>query len=463
MQGNTYTVSATQFVSYPIPSVPAGGTLHSSIPNQIAWSGGAPTTNAVFNLGILDAHNPDADLVWPTGTNNLFQVIPINWGPRYTIPENSISAGDRLLLAAIVTSASIPDAAYGSELIYAGCNYVPITVVDSPLASLEVTPADPNIPKGMNQQFLATAIFADNDRQDVTAQAVWSSSDESKAIYYGTPGLVRAANPGSATITASFMGVSGTSLMTVTPAILQSLVIYPDRPTIVKNGSMQFRVYGKYSDGESQDYSSLVSWSSSNVSVATVSDEAGSKGLATAVASGTTTIYTTFDTFSGSTVLTVSDWTDRGENGTSYKRVLWDGRQFLMLGGGNGSFLHSSDGITWQTQSTGITAPLYDVVWNGSQYVMVGGYYTVCCYSRILTSPDGVAWTERTIEYVCAKKYSLVGEPVRRSRRRRIDYYVSRWHNMDSTHFRNERNINECCLVRLKIHCRGAFHAVQFR
>jgi len=395
VQGSTYTASATQFASYPTPSFSSGGTLHSAIPNRIEWSGGSPTDNAVYNLAIHDAHNPEGNIVWPTGTNNLYHVIPINWGPRYTITENSISIGDRLLLAAIVSSVPIPKARYGSTLVFAGGNYVPITVVDSPLASIEVTPADPNIPKGLDQQFFATAVFADNDRTDVTAQAAWSSSDQ-RAIYYGIPGLVRAANTGSATIQASFMGVSGTSSLTVTPAILQSLLILPDKPTIVKNGSKQFRAYGKYTDGSQQDYNALITWSSSNADVATISNVAGSKGLATPVASGTTTIDAAYDTFSALTVLTVSDWTDRGNTGGDPRRIVWDGRQFLVLGGGNGSFSYSSDGINWQSRSTGITAPLNDVIWTGSQYVMVGGYYTVCCYSRILTSPDGIVWTERT-------------------------------------------------------------------
>ena len=62
----TYTATATQFTSYPTISTPVAGTWHGGIPNILEWTGGTPTADAVYNIGILDALDPIANLVWPT-------------------------------------------------------------------------------------------------------------------------------------------------------------------------------------------------------------------------------------------------------------------------------------------------------------------------------------------------------------------------------------------------------------
>src|SRR5215831_1462153 len=54
--GATYSVSATQFASYPTISAPAAAaTWSSQLSNLVAWSGGSPVTNAEYVIGVLDA------------------------------------------------------------------------------------------------------------------------------------------------------------------------------------------------------------------------------------------------------------------------------------------------------------------------------------------------------------------------------------------------------------------------
>ncbi|HYL68338.1 MAG TPA: Ig-like domain-containing protein, partial [Candidatus Limnocylindria bacterium] len=45
------------------------------------------------------------------------------------------------------------------------------------LVSIAVTPANPSVIVGQNQQFTATGTFSDNSQQDITASVVWSSSN----------------------------------------------------------------------------------------------------------------------------------------------------------------------------------------------------------------------------------------------------------------------------------------------
>jgi hypothetical protein len=87
------------------------------------------------------------------------------------------------------------------------------------------------------------------------------------------------------------------------PSTLSSIAVTPTNPSIANNSTLQFTATGTYSDGTTQDLTGSVTWSSSG-SAATISNAAGSNGLATAVASGTTTITATAEGISRSTTLT---------------------------------------------------------------------------------------------------------------------------------------------------------------
>src|SRR5258707_1034904 len=112
--------------------------------------------------------------------------------------------------------------------------------------------------------------------------------------------------PGQATIGAAFEGVSNSTTLTVSPATLVTLAITPTNPSIALGTNEAFTATGIYSDATTQDLTSLVTWSSSNPLVATVSNALGSLGLGTSVAPGQATIGAAFEGVSNSTTLTVS-------------------------------------------------------------------------------------------------------------------------------------------------------------
>jgi len=175
-----------------------------------------------------------------------------------------------------------------------------LTVTSAALVSVEVTPTNPGIALGRSQQCTATGIFTDNTVQDLTKQAAWSSSDPAIATIGASDGLASSVGVGSATITATFGGKSGSTVLTVTNAVLQEIDITPAIPTIALGTSQQFTATGTYSDSSTADLTATASWSSDNTAVATVSS-----GLAHSVRTGSATITATLDGVSGSTVLTV--------------------------------------------------------------------------------------------------------------------------------------------------------------
>jgi hypothetical protein len=112
----------------------------------------------------------------------------------------------------------------------------------------------------------------------------------------------RPTTTGTNTASVTFTGGGG-AVATVSGSAraLSAINLSPANPGILTGVSQQFSAIGTYSDGTTQDLTSMVVWNSSVTPVATLS----AAGLATGVSAGTTTISATFAGVSGSTVLTV--------------------------------------------------------------------------------------------------------------------------------------------------------------
>jgi trimeric autotransporter adhesin len=177
-----------------------------------------------------------------------------------------------------------------------------IEVTSATVTAIAVTPPSESIARGVSLALNATATFSDNTTQDVTTQATWTSSDAT-VVSVGAPGNVRGEKEGTATITASLSGQSGTSVITVTAATLSNLQITPDAPTVAKGRTLAFTATGVFSDGSNQDLTPQVTWASATASIAGIDVT----GLATATAPGTSVISATFGAISASTIMTVTN------------------------------------------------------------------------------------------------------------------------------------------------------------
>ena len=184
-----------------------------------------------------------------------------------------------------------------------------MTVSAPVLQSIVVAPANPNVPKGETEQFHATGTFSDHSTSDISSQVNWTSSATAIATISnttGTQGLATAVALGSSTITATLNGINGTTSINVTSPVLASISVSPATPSVPKGETEQFHATGTFSDSSTQDLTNQVTWASATPAVATISNTSGSKGLATAVALGTSQITATMGTINGSTVMTVA-------------------------------------------------------------------------------------------------------------------------------------------------------------
>jgi trimeric autotransporter adhesin len=180
-----------------------------------------------------------------------------------------------------------------------------LQVIAASLQSISVTPANLPMATGTTAQLTATGSYSDGSSQDLTSTTIWSSS-AGGIVSVSTSGLVSALKPGSATIAATFNGVSGSTIITAANRTLQSIVVTPVNASITSGQKQQFQATANYADGTTQDVSASAHWSTSSASIATINSGQNGGGLATAKASGTVTITATLNLVSGSTTATVN-------------------------------------------------------------------------------------------------------------------------------------------------------------
>ena len=95
--------------------------------------------------------------------------------------------------------------------------------------------------------------------------------------------------------------------ITVTGSISSlTITVTPANSSIPAGSTQQFTAKGTYANGTSKNLTASVTWSSSKTAVATISNAAGSKGLARGLSLGTTTIKATLGSVSATAGLTVT-------------------------------------------------------------------------------------------------------------------------------------------------------------
>ncbi|HET7586349.1 MAG TPA: Ig-like domain-containing protein [Gemmatimonadaceae bacterium] len=175
-----------------------------------------------------------------------------------------------------------------------------ITVTAAPVATVTVTPPSSDIAAGDDVQL--DAALKDARNRTLTGRTVtWSSNNTSAATVDAT-GKVHGVAEGSATITASSEGKSGTATVQVTPAAVASVSVTPSNPSITAVDSVQLAA-GPRDAANNPLTGRTASWSSSAPSIASVD---AVRGMVHGVSEGNATITASVDGVDGSTTVTVT-------------------------------------------------------------------------------------------------------------------------------------------------------------
>ncbi len=174
-----------------------------------------------------------------------------------------------------------------------------VTVAAVPVASVTVSPAAPSVQVGQTIQLTATP-------QDAIGNALsgrvvtWATSNAAVATV-NPSGLLTGVGTGSAAITATSEGQSGTAIATVSIVPVASVTVSPATATVQIGQTAQLTATPRDASGNPLA-GRVVTWLSSATAVATVNGS----GLVTGVAAGAATITATSEGYSGSAAVVVA-------------------------------------------------------------------------------------------------------------------------------------------------------------
>jgi hypothetical protein len=163
------------------------------------------------------------------------------------------------------------------------------------------------IPLHATQRVLVNATYDTGYSADVTARATWQSETPDVADFSTVPGwenLLITKTLGLTVLNATVDGLLGYGDCNVTDTAIISIDIQPKNGTVTPSGFV-LRAFATFADGTVYDVGATSTWSTGNPQIARVSNNAGTWGLVTPVASGTTPISAKIGNVAGSTTVVV--------------------------------------------------------------------------------------------------------------------------------------------------------------
>lgn len=179
-------------------------------------------------------------------------------------------------------------------------------IKENSLISIEITPVEQTLYPTDTQQYTAIGTYKDHSTQDLTATAIWYSSDPNIAIISPLTGLATALHVGTTQITAILGNVRSNNVnlniqkqeTPPTPPKIVKIEISASNADILINDKQNFTATAVYSDQSTENVASKVKWNSSIPTVATIAED----GKALGVSPGTTQISATIDSISSNKI-----------------------------------------------------------------------------------------------------------------------------------------------------------------
>ncbi|MDH5354171.1 MAG: Ig-like domain-containing protein, partial [Gammaproteobacteria bacterium] len=277
-------------------------------------------------------------------------------GSSVDLSSSAIWSSSDVTIATVDASGLSTGVAAGTATITATSGLISgsasLTVNVASLTSISVTPSTASVVEGSTQTFVATGNYDDGSSADISTSVSWTSSNNAIATVSAS-GLAAGVSQGSATITATGGLISGSASLTVNAASLTSISVTPSTASVVEGSTQTFVATGNYDNGSSADISSSVTWTSSNVTVATVDGS----GLSTGVAAGVATITATSGGVSATADLTVNAATLTSISVTPAIGTVIEGMTQAFVATGNydnGSSTDISASVNWTSNNVTI-------------------------------------------------------------------------------------------------------------
>jgi len=184
------------------------------------------------------------------------------------------------------------------------------TVTDAIIRSISINPVAAVVPAGVPVYYQAHAMYSDDSVHDITRLAAWSSSiPEIGNIQFvnALAGVANTFSPGITQISANFSGLTATVPLTVTAAVIESLQISPQKPSVPLGTHGQFTAIAYFSDQTSVDVTKNSTWQVDDHLIASIIPSGENAGFSQSINVGSTEVTATFSGKNAATVLTVTN------------------------------------------------------------------------------------------------------------------------------------------------------------
>jgi uncharacterized protein YjdB len=269
------------------------------------------------------------------------------------------TVGTNLSNYGVVVGVSAGTANISASFSYGGASATgstPLTITTATLSSISMTPATAVIAPGSAVGIAAYGTFTDGTVEWINPLCTWTSA--SNTIANVSPnGLVSGQSAGVVTITAQDGAVTGTASVLVESAALSSIQVTPSSRTVPVGFLTAFSAIGSFTNGDIQDLTSFVNWTSSNSSIATVSNVISTAGAVTGIQPGQTTISALFSGVVGTANLTVSSATLTSITVTPSSASISVGQTQSFTATGNfsdGSSMNITRQVTWDSSTNSV-------------------------------------------------------------------------------------------------------------
>ena len=275
-------------------------------PATISASAGGKTSSVLITVGavpvatvavspasasVVSGSTQQLTAVTKDAANNVLTGRALTWSSS----DDAIATVDAngLVTSHAVGTATITAATEGKS----GTSAIAVTAV--PVAKVSVSLDATSLHPGQTTQ--ASAITRDANGSVVSGRAITWSTDNAGVATVSTAGVVTAVSVGTASITATIEGKSGSAPLTVAATPVASVIVTPPTATVVAGATQQLLAETKDASGTVLSGRAL-SWQSDHPEIATVS----TTGLVRAVAPGLATITASSEGKTGTSAITVS-------------------------------------------------------------------------------------------------------------------------------------------------------------
>ena len=261
-----------------------------------ATDGGSGATHTDLSKNINGTQTILRNFATTFATGDVMKIDVV--GTLITCYKNGASIGT--YSDASLASGSPGVGMYGSTVTidnWEGGSYV--AKAPAPVATMTVSPSSASVAVGGTRQLAAQ--LKDSTGNVLTDRTVTWSSSNTGVSTVSTSGMVTAIAAGNATIAAMSETKTGASQITVAVVPVSTVTVNPATASVAVGGTQQLTAIAKDSSGTILA-GRVMTWSSSNTGISTVS----SSGLVTAVAAGNATITATSEGKSGSAAIAVA-------------------------------------------------------------------------------------------------------------------------------------------------------------